>query len=667
MQDDTIICKIRGRARIALSDLQLDDEKTRTKRANHCTGWIVIKQLSDADYLFLYLKDGELRMRAASLNAVELLAGENAVLVRFPLDDPQSSHRAIPLTSPGTVFDIDDGNEYELLKETIVECRMLAEYTLRLQSLAKDVYYAGMYSQLGLDSDLLLDEEFRKLRPMTEAPSSSSSQAMSRSSANSSSAAAVRFDKTQESHHRRTTTSGTQKIIQLTSSQSDNVMCCYYNCNAHLSSDDDDDRQYYLHPYVPKNFQREEMFMCFLCISNWREFREKAKQDNELVLPNEFNEELCAVCSDTPQNLVMCASCPRSFCGGCLTRLLTDDEQDALQESDEWECMCCALDIQHIQPQLRPNLWQLVQIVDREGKGSEGSFSTSRGGNRGGGGRGGVRVKGQGRGQMMNGISSTQEQEQQEDDMSSTAFTLKGKGKGWRKGLHMSRGSSDSQHTHSWSSSSSSSTTAAAGSSSSSRQHGLGHGHGTTGDTHEQEGYPDNDEDDEDDCNLMLSLPLANYSAALLSAEMAANSHPSSSSHPSQSRHHRAPPSSSFFTGQRNRQQDQTSRSTTSTGANTTTTTTTANSMLHNKRKQPLASDSAQVLVQEDTKRVTNIPYLSFLVTDIPSLSLYTLYFLTYIDIPYLSLYTLYILTYISTTSSLNGHPQLYPLLNLTL
>ena len=157
-----------------------------------------------------------------------------------------------------------------------------------------------------------------------------------------------------------------KKEIQLSSQQSKTLVCCYHNCNvAHKPAVKPGDRQqFYLHPYVSKNFQRENLYMCSPCITNWRKFREKAEKDGELVLPNEVNEELCAVCSDTPQNLIMCASCPRSFCGGCLDRLLTEDQRTALQESDEWMCMCCTLEIEHVQPPLRPNLWQSVQIVD---------------------------------------------------------------------------------------------------------------------------------------------------------------------------------------------------------------------------------------------------------------------------------------------------------------
>ena len=584
MQDDTIICKIRGRARITLSELPSDDEKNRTKRVNHCTGWIVIKQLSDADYLFLYLKDGELRMRAASLNAVELLVEENAVMVRFPLDDPQSSHRTIPLTSPGTIFDIDDGNEYELLKEAIAECRMLAEYTLRLQSLAKDVYYAGMYSQLGLDSDLLLDEEFRKLRPATEVPSSSSSSSSSqvtgKSSANNPSASI-------RSHSLPRTSAGTQKVIQLTSSEYDNIECCYYNCNAHHALNSDDERMYFLHPYVPTNFQQEDLFICSLCLTNWREYREKAKNDGELVLEGEFNEELCAVCSDTPQNLIMCASCPRSFCGGCLDRLLTDDERATLQESDEWECMCCSLDIQHIHPSLRQNHWQLVQIMDREGRGS--------GGSRGGIGRGGIRVKGQGRGQMMNSAVSATTQLQHRD-MNGTAIATKGKGRDGKTGL--SEGTTSARQ-----------------------------GVGSMDDEPEVEDYQNNNDDDEDNCNLMISLPRAKHSVALLSAEMAANSLASSSSHSSRSRHHHRPSATTLDTSKQQSKHDHTSHHTSRSGnasGGTSTTATTSQSMLPNKRNHKLhGSETEQGLVQDDTKRaakVRNIPFIARYIMAIHSL-----------------------------------------------
>ena len=39
-----------------------------------------------------------------------------------------------------------------------------------LQSLARDVYYAGLYSQIGVDSDILIDEQFERMRRKAGAP-----------------------------------------------------------------------------------------------------------------------------------------------------------------------------------------------------------------------------------------------------------------------------------------------------------------------------------------------------------------------------------------------------------------------------------------------------------------------------------------------------------------
>lgn len=171
------------------------------------------------------------------------------------------------------------------------------------------------------------------------------------------------------------------------------------------------------HPYVPKASNGDSLFLCPDCLCNWRRFRKEAaaavmfaqakgkhsmnkrysidspsrgrasRKDwsieafasptlalvgdtiklqldskpaealipsEQLILPGETNEELCAVCSVTPRELLLCTSCPRSYCHSCVNRLHNAAEiQEIVKESnalmnangelmkDEWRCSFC--------------------------------------------------------------------------------------------------------------------------------------------------------------------------------------------------------------------------------------------------------------------------------------------------------------------------------------
>ena len=61
------------------------------------------------------------------------------------------------------------------------------------------------------------------------------------------------------------------------------------------------DSNFVIHPYVSKSFRNKSIYMCLSCIETWHIYRQTAQEENTLMLPGENNEELCAICSDTPE------------------------------------------------------------------------------------------------------------------------------------------------------------------------------------------------------------------------------------------------------------------------------------------------------------------------------------------------------------------------------
>ena len=94
------------------------------------------------------------------------------------------------------------------------------------------------------------------------------------------------------------------------------------------------------HPYVPFNSAGPLPF-CVACEKTWNQFREDTKQKNKLHLNGDFNEEICALCSNWPKQLYCCSNCPRSYCKSCLKRILSRSELKAVDEPGDWNCAYC--------------------------------------------------------------------------------------------------------------------------------------------------------------------------------------------------------------------------------------------------------------------------------------------------------------------------------------
>lgn len=113
-----------------------------------------------------------------------------------------------------------------------------------------------------------------------------------------------------------------------------------------------------------KTFSNIDIFMCINCLKNWKLYRDHAIHESRLVLPGEVNEELCAVCSDCPQKIILCSACQRSYCDSCLVRLLEQKELEELRdEKKDWICMCCVVKIPH-KPDIEEEAWKYVKLTN---------------------------------------------------------------------------------------------------------------------------------------------------------------------------------------------------------------------------------------------------------------------------------------------------------------
>lgn len=96
-----------------------------------------------------------------------------------------------------------------------------------------------------------------------------------------------------------------------------------------------------VHPYVPVTMDRKVLYLCVSCHFNWLSYRQEASRLKLLVLAGEYSEEVCAICSDSPPELVLCSACPRSYCNPCLLKLLTPKQSMDMATNEQWRCLCC--------------------------------------------------------------------------------------------------------------------------------------------------------------------------------------------------------------------------------------------------------------------------------------------------------------------------------------
>ena len=95
------------------------------------------------------------------------------------------------------------------------------------------------------------------------------------------------------------------------------------------------------HPHVSGDFSGNPVYICTQCFKNWKTFRDKAIENQNLFVDGELNEDYCSLCSSSPTELVICSFCPRSYCKQCIMKVLKKREQKILEKTDDWKCMNC--------------------------------------------------------------------------------------------------------------------------------------------------------------------------------------------------------------------------------------------------------------------------------------------------------------------------------------
>jgi hypothetical protein len=180
---------------------------------------------------------------------------------------------------------IDD--EIRGLQQCVKYCNYLCELTLRMKALANDYYYAGVYTAMEKEEEKsYLKHNSQALLPIP-----------------------TPFELVEASVEDRHFDEASRNKILST------------KCIFCLTEKRNSNADYYIHPYVPLSYAGDALAMCDACLGEWQHHRKSATERCELILEGEENEEICAVCSDTHIEIIMCSSCVRSFCNSCLRQV----------------------------------------------------------------------------------------------------------------------------------------------------------------------------------------------------------------------------------------------------------------------------------------------------------------------------------------------------------
>jgi|EP01033_Poteriospumella_lacustris_P005504 hypothetical protein len=224
---------------------------------------------------------------------------------------------------------IGDRGHLQLFVDAQADCQRVCNLYLELSSRFRDAYHGAVYSEVGLQHGGFMTEELLRLQSLSLRKVES------------------------EIRGELGSTKGAAETSGCNALDGGNVRCFY--CAA--TSADKDAPDFFNHPYVPFASDRSRIFMCSICLGNWKDYRDAAQQEQQLILAGEVNEEVCALCSDTPDTLILCASCQRSYCGGCLALVLGEAAERRISSSEaQWRCMACACRVS-AQPLLSRDVW----------------------------------------------------------------------------------------------------------------------------------------------------------------------------------------------------------------------------------------------------------------------------------------------------------------------
>lgn len=289
-------------------------------------GQLSIEKHSETHYSVIFCSVDE--YTSVDIDCVYVDVKEKTVNMREPQAEDQILERS---------YFVPDRGHLQLFQEAQSDCQLVCNLFLELNSRFRDVYYAALYSELGVHQTSTIDEELERLQVLSMGK-------LEREIAG----------EDESENTKPIAASSTVAKFAKNAKQTATVECFY--CSKNNTEDDVPD--FFNHPYVPLNFDKKHLYMCSICLDNWREYRETAKQDKQLILTGEINEEVCALCSDTPDVLVLCSGCQRSFCNDCLRKVLGSTLYESVVNNNEinWRCMSCSNKIT-AKPILSRDVW----------------------------------------------------------------------------------------------------------------------------------------------------------------------------------------------------------------------------------------------------------------------------------------------------------------------
>lgn len=255
-------------------------------------------------------------------------------------------------------FAIVDAFEWDLLQEAYAHSRSLIRTSLRLNSFFRDVYFSGVYNEKGMIENSQTPDLINVLEKVNATSSLTNWTLPSFGCfCSPDDIKPVEVDRSKCAKQRR----HQETILPKKMKQSEKKIYCIYCKDKFI---DHKIREYIIHPYVPQTFHGEDLYLCIICANNWKDYRDKAEIEKMLIVEDEPNEDLCSVCSDTPLQLVLCCTCPRSFCHACLKKILRKGQFNELNNEDDWKCMACLSSV-GIHP-LPKKSWRPIQIHGEE-------------------------------------------------------------------------------------------------------------------------------------------------------------------------------------------------------------------------------------------------------------------------------------------------------------
>lgn len=304
-------------------------------------------------------------------------------------------------------FLINDRRHLHLFNEAYNECSKITNLILELHSKFRDVYYAGvskiikkkkkedkkndddncltsLNQETMLNLKKLQDESFNNLieniQEISSAPHIKKIEEIisnihhvnnikknnNNHSSSSSSSSGISNTSLIQSSSQSSNYPSSSILMQLIRKNKKRSVHCFY-CDA---SSLETSKLFYSHPYVPLNYDQSLIYFCCDCIENWWKYRSNIEKENQLILEGEVNEEICSICSDSPEQIILCSSCPRSYCVTCLQKLFINDPKKLhkiinSEDDENWPCMSCCNKIEE-KPLLSRETWKLWKRQDEK-------------------------------------------------------------------------------------------------------------------------------------------------------------------------------------------------------------------------------------------------------------------------------------------------------------